>query len=175
MRKLGLAAALVLGTGLVMSAGPQVYAKNGQEHGDHEDNRRHGGSDKGEHRDEGGDDEHHDNGNHRGWYKHEARGEHGDWNDDRERIQPGRQYPYGRYENVRHAYICRRMDRGTRLIVLYDNSNWVVAPYDLERTRDWEWDHDNVYVYDDQRHPGWYLLVNARLKRSIHVEFSGVR
>ncbi len=37
------------------------------------------------------------------------------------------------------------------------------------------WDRDDVYVYDDDHHAGWYLLFNARLGRSVHVEFSGVR
>jgi len=29
-------------------------------------------------------------------------------------------------------------------------------------------------VYDDDRHPGWYLLFNARLGRYVHVEFFGM-
>jgi len=58
-------------------------------------------------------------------------------------------------------------------IILYDQSNWVVAPYDVPRCRDWEWDRDRVYVYDDYDHPGWYVLFNSRLGRSVHVEFFG--
>jgi hypothetical protein len=54
-------------------------------------------------------------------------------------------------------------------------ANWVVAPYDLDRCRDWQWERDQVYVYDDDHHPGWYLLFNSRLGRYVHVEFSGVR
>jgi hypothetical protein len=83
-------------------------------------------------------------------------------------------YPYGRYEHVRGDFIARGMDFRTRRVVLYDNSNWVVASYDLERCRDWEWDRDRVYVYDDDHHPGWYLLFNARLGRYVHVEYFGV-
>ncbi|GAC1618134.1 MAG: hypothetical protein NVS9B13_05650 [Candidatus Acidiferrum sp.] len=175
MRKLWMATTLVLGAGMLMSAGPNSYGKSAQDHDDHGDNGKHKGWDKHEGRGEDNGDGHHDNGKHKGWYKHEGREAHGDWDNDRERIRPGRQYPYGRYGNVRHAYICRRLDRRSRMLVLYDNSNWVVAPYDLDRTRDWEWDRDNVYVYDDDRHPGWYLLFNTRLGRYVHVEFSGVR
>ena len=47
--------------------------------------------------------------------------------------------------------------------------------YDLNRCRDWQWDRDQVYVYDDDHHPGWYLLFNSRLGGYVHVEFSGVR
>src|SRR6266481_5916672 len=42
------------------------------------------------------------------------------------------------------------------------------------RCRDWEWERDRVYVYDDDHHPGWYLLFNARLGRYVHVEYFGL-
>jgi hypothetical protein len=48
-----------------------------------------------------------------------------------------------------------------------------MAPYDRDRCRDWRWDRDDVYVYDDDAHPGWYLLFNARLGRYVHVEYFG--
>src|SRR6267378_4313577 len=94
--------------------------------------------------------------------------------DHHDRIRPGRPYPYGRYGHVREVFIARRIDFRLRRVVLYDNSNWVVASYDLDRCRDWEWDRDRVYVYDDDHHPGWYLLFNARLGRTVHVEYFGV-
>src|SRR6266404_2215526 len=37
----------------------------------------------------------------------------------------------------------------------------------------WDSDRDRVYVYDDDHHPGWYLLFNARLGRYVHVEYFG--
>jgi hypothetical protein len=37
-----------------------------------------------------------------------------------------------------------------------------------------EWDHDRVYVYDDDRNPGWYVFFNSRLGRYVHVEFFGM-
>src|SRR5882762_4441694 len=116
----------------------------------------------------------HDNGKHKGWYKQADRDDHRDWDDDHDRIRPGRPYPYGRYGHVREVFIARRIDFRLRRVVLYDNSNWVVASYDLDRCRDWEWDRDRVYVYDDDHHPGWYLLFNARLGRTVHVEYFGV-
>ncbi len=120
-------------------------------------------------------DDHHDNGKHKGWYKHGDRDDYRDWDDDHDRIRPGRAYPFGRYEHVKGVFIASRIDFRTRRVVLYDNSNWVVASYDLDRCRDWEWDRDQVYVYDDDHHPGWYLLFNARLGRYVHVEYFGVR
>ncbi len=151
-------------------AGTLALASPRQDRDDHHDNGKHKGWEK--HGDEDGD--RRDNGKHKGWYKHGDRDDYRDWDDDHERIRPGRAYPYGRYEHVRGEFIARGIEIRTRRVVLYDNSNWVVAPYDLDRCRDWEWDHDRVFVYDDDHHPGWYLLFNARLGRYVHVEYSGI-
>jgi len=117
--------------------------------------------------------DHHDNGKHKGWYKHD-RDDYGDWDYDGERIRPGHYYPRGRYPYVRKVIIVHGFDPRTRHIILYDQSNWVVAPYDAPRCRDWDWDRDSVYVYDDDHHPGWYVLFNSRLGRYVHVEFFGM-
>ena len=143
--------------------------KHGNDNGDHHDNGKHEG--QGNHGDDGSD--RHDNGNHKGWDN--PHNPHSNWDYDHDRIQPGRSYPHGRYEHVKSEYIARHIDYSTRRVVLYDNSNWVVASYDLDRCRDWEWDRDRVFVYDDDHHQGWYLLFNARLGRYVHVEYFGVR
>ena len=119
--------------------------------------------------------DHQDNGKHKGEYKHADRDDYRGWDDDHDRIRPGRPYPNGRYENVKRSFVSVSIDYRTRRVVLYDRSNWVVAPYDVDRCRDWRWDHDEVFVYDDDHHPGWYLLFNARLGRYVHVEYFGVR
>lgn len=119
-------------------------------------------------------DERHDNGRHEGWEKQRIRDEHRNWDYDHDRIRPGRAYPHGRYVEVKHAWQCQRFDIRTRQVVLYDRSSWVIASYDIPRCRDWYWDRDTVYVYDDDHHPGWYLLFNARLGRYVHVEYFGV-
>ena len=158
----------VAGT-LAIAAPPQDDHRDRE---DRHDNGKHKGWDK--HEDRGDDGDRHDNGNHRGWDKHRDHDDYQGWDDDRDRIRPGRPYPYGRYGHVREVFIARRIDFRLRRVVLYDNSNWVVASYDLDRCRDWEWDRDRVYVYDDDHHAGWYLLFNARLGRYVHVEYFGV-
>ncbi len=121
------------------------------------------------------DEHHHDHGRHRGWYKHhdEDRDEHRDWDYDQDRIEPGRRYPHGRFDDDRRIFVFRSVDYHTRYVVLDDDSTWVVASHDIDHCRDWRWDRDNVQVYEDDIHPGWYVLFNARLGRHIHVEYFG--
>jgi len=167
---------LILGTALCALAGTLALAAPPQDRDDrhdrdeHHDNGKHNGRDK----HDGGEDRH-DNGQHKGWEKQEARADYRNWDHEHDRIVPGQHYPRGHYEHVREVFVARSIDYRTRNVVLYDRSNWVVASYDLNRCRDWQWDRDQVYVYDDDHHPGWYLLFNARLGRYVHVEYSGVR
>lgn len=151
-------------------AGTLALAAPQRDRDDRHDNGKHKGWEK--HGDDEGD--RHDNGKHKGWYKHGDRDDYRGWDSDHDRIRPGRAYPYGRYGHVREIFIAQRIDYRTRRVVLFDDSNWVVANYDLDRCRDWEWERDRVYVYDDDHHPGWYLLFNARLGRTVHVEYFGV-
>ena|SRR5437660_798505 len=152
-------------------AGALSIAAPHQDRDDHHDNGKHKGRDKHEDRDE--DRDRHDNGKHKGW-DNPHNPHYRDWDSDGERVRAGRAYPYGRYQHVREVFVARRIDYRTRRVVLYDNSNWVVANYDVDRCRDWEWERDRVYVYDDDHHPGWYLLFNARLGRYVHVEYFGL-
>jgi hypothetical protein len=164
---------LALAGTLAVAAPPQDRDDRRDRHERH-DNGKHNGSEKYDARDNHRDDfsDRHDNGQHKGWDN--PHNPHANWDSNHDRIRPGHAYPYGRYEHVRADFVARRIDYHTRRVVLYDNSNWVVASYDLDRCRDWEWERDRVYVYDDDHHPGWYLLFNARLGRYVHVEYFGV-
>src|SRR5258708_35938066 len=83
----------------------------------------------------GDDRDRHDNGKHKGWDN--ERNPHANWDSDRDRFQPGRAYPHGWYEHVREVFVARPIDYRTRLVLLYDNSNWVVANCNLDRCLHW--------------------------------------
>ena len=93
------------------------------------------------------------------------------------RDEPGlklaRPWAHGRFGGEIGASHIYRLGGGNYNRFALDGFFFSVAAVDFAYCSDWLWASDDIVLYPDPDHDGYYLAYNVRLGTYVHVEFIG--